>query len=115
MSDQIKHECGIALIRLLKPLEFYQKKYGTKNYGINKMYLMMEKQHNRGQDGAGVASVKLNANPGEKYIYRERSSGKQPIQEVFTSINQSIQKATIGGEKENIPFLGELLLGHVSN
>ena len=113
MSDQIKHECGIALIRLLKPLEFYQKKYGTKNYGVNKMYLMMEKQHNRGQDGAGVASVKLNAKPGEKYIYRERSSGKQPIQEVFTSINQSIQEASLNDQNENIPFLGELLLGHV--
>jgi len=113
MSDRIKHECGIALIRLLKPLEFYQKKYGTKNYGINKMYLMMEKQHNRGQDGAGVASVKLNASPGEKYIYRERSSGKQPIQEVFSSINQSIQNASLNDQNENIPFLGELLLGHV--
>jgi amidophosphoribosyltransferase len=113
MSDRIKHECGIALIRLLKPLEFYQKKYGTKNYGINKMYLMMEKQHNRGQDGAGVASVKLNASPGEKYIYRERSSGKQPIQEIFSSINQSIQNASLNDQNENIPFLGELLLGHV--
>ena len=113
MSDQIKHECGIALIRLLKPLEFYQKKYGTKNYGINKMYLMMEKQHNRGQDGAGVASVKLNASPGEKYIYRERSSGKQPIQEIFSSINQSIQNASLNDQNKNIPFLGELLLGHV--
>ena len=113
MSDQIKHECGIALIRLLKPLEFYQKKYGTKNYGINKMYLMMEKQHNRGQDGAGVASVKLDASPGEKYIYRERSSGKQPIQEIFSSINQSIQNASLNDQNKNIPFLGELLLGHV--
>ena len=71
MSDQIKHECGIALIRLLKPLEFYQKKYGSKSYGANKMYLMMEKQHNRGQDGAGLATVKIGAKPGEKYIFRE--------------------------------------------
>ena len=72
MSDHIKHECGIALIRLLKPLEYYQKKYGTKSYGVNKMYLMMEKQHNRGQDGAGLATVKIGAKPGEKYIFRER-------------------------------------------
>ena len=72
MSDHIKHECGIALIRLLKPLEYYQKKYGTKSYGINKMYLMMEKQHNRGQDGAGLATVKINAKPGEKYIFLEK-------------------------------------------
>jgi len=111
MSDQIKHECGIALIRLLKPLEFYQKKYGSKSYGINKMYLMMEKQHNRGQDGAGLATVKIGAKPGEKYIYRERSSGKQPIQDVFYRINESVQSSR---EKlENIPFHGELLLGHV--
>ena len=68
MSDQIKHECGIALIRLLKPLDFYQKKYGSKSYGVNKMYLMMEKQHNRGQDGAGFATVKIGAKPGQKYI-----------------------------------------------
>ena len=94
MSDQIKHECGIALIRLLKPLEFYQKKYGTKSYGINKMYLMMEKQHNRGQDGAGFASVKLDSSPGEKYIYRERSAGKQPIQEIFSEINNKIYQET---------------------
>ena len=87
MSDQIKHECGIALIRLLKPLEFYQKKYGTINYGVNKMYLMMEKQHNRGQDGAGFASVNINAKPGEKYTYRQRSASKQPIQEIFQEIH----------------------------
>ena len=83
MSDHIKHECGIALIRLLKPLEYYQKKYGTKSYGVNKMYLMMEKQHNRGQDGAGLATVKINAKPGEKYIFRERSAAKQPIKKFF--------------------------------
>ena len=92
MSDQINHECGIALIRLLKPLEFYQKKYGTINYGVNKMYLMMEKQHNRGQDGAGFASVKLEANPGEKYIHRKRSAGKQPIQEIFQEIMVKYRK-----------------------
>ena len=111
MSDQIKHECGIALIRLLKPLDFYQKKYGSKSYGVNKMYLMMEKQHNRGQDGAGLATVKIGANPGQKYIHRERSSGKQPIQDVFSRVNERIQSS-----KENPddnPFHGELLLGHV--
>ena len=111
MSDHIKHECGIALIRLLKPLEYYQKKYGTKSYGINKMYLMMEKQHNRGQDGAGLATVKINAKPGEKYIFRERSSAKQPIQEIFSRISERIQASD--SNQNNTPFQGELLLGHV--
>jgi amidophosphoribosyltransferase len=111
MSDHIKHECGIALIRLLKPLEYYQKKYGTKSYGVNKMYLMMEKQHNRGQDGAGLATVKINARPGEKYIFRERSSAKQPIQEIFSRISERIQ--TTDSNQNNTPFQGELLLGHV--
>ncbi|MDC3348546.1 amidophosphoribosyltransferase [Flavobacteriaceae bacterium] len=111
MSDQIKHECGIALIRLLKPLEFYQKKYGSKSYGANKMYLMMEKQHNRGQDGAGIATVKIGAKPGEKYIFRERSSAKQPIQEVFARVSERIASSKeIDG---NVPFQAELLLGHV--
>jgi amidophosphoribosyltransferase len=96
---------------LLKPLEYYQKKYGTKSYGVNKMYLMMEKQHNRGQDGAGLATVKINAKPGEKYIFRERSSAKQPIQEIFSRISERIQGA--GSNENNIPFQGELLLGHV--
>ena len=111
MSDQIKHECGIALIRLLKPLEFYQKKYGSKSYGANKMYLMMEKQHNRGQDGAGLATVKIGAKPGEKYIFRERSSAKQPIQEVFTRVSERI--ASSKENDGNVPFQAELLLGHV--
>ncbi len=113
MSDQINHECGIALIRLLKPLEFYQKKYGTINYGINKMYLMMEKQHNRGQDGAGFASVKLNATPGEKYIHRKRSAGKQPIQEIFQEINKEIYDQSLNKSTDNTPYLGQLMLGHV--
>ena len=111
MSDHIKHECGIALIRLLKPLEYYHKKYGTKSYGVNKMYLMMEKQHNRGQDGAGLATVKINAKPGEKYIFRERSSAKQPIQEIFSRISERIQVSD--SNQNNTPFQGELLLGHV--
>jgi len=113
MSDQINHECGIALIRLLKPLEFYQKKYGNINYGLNKMYLMMEKQHNRGQDGAGFASVKLNARPGEKYIHRKRSAGKQPIQEIFQEINKEIHDQSFNKKTDNAPYLGQLMLGHV--
>ena len=89
MSDAIKHECGIAHIRLLKPLEYYKEKYGTAFYGINKMYLIMEKQHNS-QDGAGFASIKLDMNPGERYISRVRSVAQQPIQDVFGQINQRI-------------------------
>ena len=87
MSDAIKHECGIGHIRLLKPLEFYKKKYGSSFYGINKMYLLMEKQHNRGQDGAGFASIKLDVEPGKRFISRIRSTEKQPIQDVFSKIN----------------------------
>jgi len=122
MSDALKHECGIALIRLLKPLEYYQEKYGTAFYGVNKMYLMMEKQHNRGQDGAGLASIKLDVNPGERYISRIRSNASQPIQDVFTKINASINasfetnpeyKNDVKAQKKNIPYIGELLLGHV--
>lgn len=122
MSDAIKHECGIALLRLKKPLSFYQKKYGTALYGINKLYLLMEKQHNRGQDGAGVATIKLDAQPGEKYINRYRSTNAQPIQKVFTHINkrfkvlqdkspQKLQDAE--WLKQNMPFTGEVLLGHL--
>lgn len=92
MSDAIKHECGIALLRLKKPLAYYQEKYGSALYGINKMYLMMEKQHNRGQDGAGFASIKYDMNPGERYISRVRSSAQQPIQDVFNQISQRIQE-----------------------
>ncbi len=122
MSDALKHECGIALIRLLKPLEFYKEKYGTAFYGINKMYLMMEKQHNRGQDGAGFASIKLNVDPGERYISRVRSNAAQPIQDIFGKINSRINdeltsnpeiKADVEAQKKSIPYLGELMLGHV--
>ena len=87
MSDAIKHECGIAMVRLLKPLEYYKEKYGTVYYGINKMYLLMEKQHNRGQDGAGFASIKFDTRPGTRYISRVRSNKQQPIQDVFNKIN----------------------------
>ena len=122
MSDAIKHECGIALIRLLKPLEYYQEKYGTAFYGINKMYLMMEKQHNRGQDGAGFASIKLDMEPGQRYMSRIRSIESQPIQDIFDRINHRIntsmmespEAATdVGWLKENLPYIGEVLLGHV--
>ncbi|NCT17690.1 MAG: amidophosphoribosyltransferase [Flavobacteriaceae bacterium CG2_30_34_30] len=122
MSDAIKHECGIALIRLLKPLEYYHEKYGTAFYGINKMYLMMEKQHNRGQDGAGFASIKLDVDPGDRYISRKRSNAAQPIQEIFTHINSQINeyltehpeyKNDVAAQKKHLPFIGELYLGHV--
>ena len=88
MSDAIKHECGIAHVRLLKPLEYYKEKYGTAFYGVNKMYLLMEKQHNRGQDGAGFASIKLDTKPGERYISRVRSIQTQPIQDIWIGIGQ---------------------------
>ncbi|MFB9057193.1 amidophosphoribosyltransferase [Mariniflexile ostreae] len=122
MSDALKHECGIALIRLLKPLEFYKEKYGSAFYGVNKMYLMMEKQHNRGQDGAGFASIKLDTKPGERYISRVRSIAQQPIQDIFAQINDRINKEfvahpeyanDIAAQKKNIPYIGEVLLGHV--
>ena len=86
MSELIKHECGIALIRLRKPLSYYQEKYGTWQYGLNKLYLLMEKQHNRGQDGAGVVSVKLNLKPGQEYVNRYRSIEQNPIKDVFDKI-----------------------------
>ncbi|MCK5440276.1 MAG: amidophosphoribosyltransferase, partial [Maribacter sp.] len=122
MSDAIKHECGISVIRLLKPLEYYKEKYGTAFYGVNKMYLMMEKQHNRGQDGAGFASIKLDMNAGERYMSRVRSIQKQPIQDIFDQINDRINSAflehpeykdDVALQKKNIPYIGELLLGHV--
>jgi amidophosphoribosyltransferase len=122
MSDAIKHECGIALMRLKKPLSYYQEKYGTALFGINKMYLMMEKQHNRGQDGAGFASIKFDMEPGERYISRVRSCEKQPIQDIFNQISSRIQntideKPEIEHDtdllKQHVPYLGELMLGHV--
>jgi len=89
MSEPIKHECGIALVRLLKPISYYKEKYGSAFYGLNKMYLMMEKQHNRGQDGAGIANIKLDVPAGKRYISRVRSNDQQPIQDVFAKINNS--------------------------
>jgi len=122
MSDMLKHECGIALIRLKKPLEYYKEKYGSAFYGINKMYLMMEKQHNRGQDGAGFASIKLDMQPGERYISRVRSIAQQPIQDIFAQINERINAVLkehpeaqddVALQKKLTPYLGEVLLGHV--
>jgi amidophosphoribosyltransferase len=122
MSDQLKHECGIAMIRLLKPLEYYQEKYGSWRYGIQKLYLLMEKQHNRGQEGAGAVGLKLDQVPGEKYIYRKRSNGDQPIKHVFDQIYGELKQAEekypekfndAKWAKENLPFAGELYLGHL--
>jgi amidophosphoribosyltransferase len=122
MSDAIKHECGIALIRLLKPLGYYQQKYGSAFYGFNKLYLLMEKQHNRGQDGAGIASIKLDAKPGTPYISRERSNAQNPITDIFAAVNDKINDTLAKNpdcqndaewQKENIDFCGELYLGHL--
>ncbi len=122
MSDAIKHECGIALLRLKKPLEYYIDKYGTAFYGLNKMYLLMEKQHNRGQDGAGLANIKLDMKPGERYISRSRSVDSKPIQDIFTTINKRFEEIAehspeklkdIDFLKKNVGFTGELFLGHL--
>ncbi len=122
MSDFLTHECGIALVRLLKPLSYYKEKYGTAFYGVNKMYLLMEKQHNRGQDGAGIASVKFNVEPGTRYISRKRSNQTQPIQDVFGHINQRINTIfdenpskidDVDWQEKNMPYIGNLFLGHV--
>ncbi len=122
MSDQIKHECGIAFIRLLKPLSFYQEKYGTPHYGLHKLYLLMSKQQNRGQDGAGVATIKLNMPPGERYISRHRSPSKNAVADIFDHIHHRMieveAKEPINFQdaewlKANAPYTGELLLGHL--
>ena len=122
MSDFIKHECGIALLKLKKPLEYFQEKYGSVLFGINKMYLMMEKQHNRGQDGAGFASIKSDMNPGERFMSRIRSTEQQPIYDIFQKINTTISNEINKNPclsknlkllKKRVPFLGELMLGHV--
>jgi amidophosphoribosyltransferase len=122
MSDQIKHECGVAFIRLLKPLSYYQKKYGTALYGLNKLYLLMEKQHNRGQDGAGVATIKLDIEPGKRYISRHRSMAPNAVSDIFEYVQKKfadIQKNTpekmedAEWLKQNVSFMGEVLLGHL--
>ncbi|MDR0229418.1 MAG: class II glutamine amidotransferase [Flavobacteriaceae bacterium] len=122
MSDALQHECGIALLRLKKPLSFYKEKYGTAFYPIQKMYLLLEKQHNRGQDGAGLASIKLDMEPGQRYISRVRSNKSQPIQDIFAQINERINtmleenpayQNDVELQKRDIPYLGEVFLGHV--
>ena len=122
MSDFIKHECGVALLRLLKPLDFYYKKYGTTLYGLNKMYLLMEKQRNRGQDGVGIANVKLDVKAGKRYISRKRSISPNPLQDVFDQVNRRFVDLQHSDPKklqdskwmkENLPFTGELFLGHL--
>ena len=122
MSDVIKHECGVALLRLLKPLDFYQKKYGTSLYGLNKMYLLMEKQHNRGQDGVGIVNIKFDVNVGKRYISRKRSVSVNPLQDVFEQVNKRFVKLEKNDPerlknskwlKEKLPFTGELFLGHL--
>ena len=117
--EQLKHECGIAMIRLLKPLEYYQEKYGTWMFGLNKLYLLMEKQHNRGQEGAGLACVKMEANPGEEYMFRERALGTGAITEIFSSVQSRFrdlsaeQLANATYAKRQLPFVGEIYMGHL--
>ena len=122
MSDEIKHECGLAFIRLRKPFSYYQQQFGSVLYGLNKLYLLMEKQHNRGQDGAGIATVKLNVEPGYPFLHRIRSSANQPIADLFSQIGKEIEeiekyqpdiKNHPGLMKGNVNHLGELLLGHL--
>lgn len=119
MTEPLKHECGIAMIRLLKPLEYYQEKYGTWQYGLNKLYLLMEKQHNRGQEGAGLAVVKLDAAPGKELVFRERAEGSGAIAEIFSNVHKNFANIPparmddVFYAKENLPFAGELFLGHL--
>ena len=116
--EPLKHECGVAMIRLLKPLEYYREKYGTWMYGLNKLYLLMEKQHNRGQEGAGLACVKLEANPGEEYMFRERALGSGAITEIFGNVQGNFKDLTpeqlndAEYAKKYLPFAGEVLFHH---
>ena len=117
--EVLKHECGVAMVRLLKPLSYYQEKYGTWMYGLNKLYLMMEKQHNRGQEGAGMACVKLGTQPGNEYMFRERAEGKDAIREIFGTVHANYrgvpasQMQDAAYAKEQLPFAGELYMGHL--
>ena len=119
MTDIIKHECGIAVIRLLKPLNYYYKKYGTWQYGLDKLYLLMEKQHNRGQEGAGLGAVKLESSPGDEYIFRERATGSSAISEIFSKVHSSFtafspeQLNDIDFVKKSVPYAAELFIGHL--
>lgn len=112
--EQIKHECGVAMIRLLKPLRHYYEKYGAYTYGLNKLYLLMEKQHNRGQEAAGIGCVKLNVQPGSEYINRERALGSGAIREIFDKVNHEIDAAICAEERiDDVPYIGELYMGHL--
>lgn len=117
--EPLKHECGVAMVRLLKPLEYYRRKYGTWMFGLNKLYLMMEKQHNRGQEGAGMACVNLDAVPGSEYMFRERAEGANAITEIFGNVQKKFkdftpeQLADVDFAKRNLPFAGELYMGHL--
>ena len=116
MSELIKHECGIAMVRLLKPLSFYREKYGDALWGLNKLYLLMEKQHNRGQEGAGIAAVKLDAKPGQEYIFRERAEGTGAIQEIFAAVGKTMadfRKMKPDAGEEELPFAGNMYMGHL--
>ncbi len=114
MSEPLKHECGIAMIRLRKPLDYYKEKYGTYLYGFNKLYLLMEKQHNRGQEGAGIGCVNTHAQPGEEYIYRDRALGSSAIGEIFDRVRKNIHEALVQGvTPTDLPFVGELYMGHL--
>lgn len=116
--EQLKHECGVAMIRLRKPLSYYKEKYGTYAWAINKLYLLMEKQHNRGQEGAGVGVVKLNAVPGHEYVFRERAVGSGAITEIFSKIMPNFEPAVLEELTDNdiasfSPFIGEIYMGHL--
>lgn len=119
MTEQLKHECGVAMVRLLKPLDYYEKKYGTWMYGLNKLYLLMEKQHNRGQEGAGLACTRLDARPGDEYMFRERALGSGAITEIFDSVRKNFEG--VSPERlhdaqwagQNLPFAGEIYMGHL--
>lgn len=119
MEKNIHEDCGVAMIRLLKPLEYYQEKYGTWMYALNKLYLMMEKQHNRGQEGAGMASVKLDSEPGNEYMFRERAEGKNAVAEIFANVHKhyknlsQVQLSDVSFAKANLPFAGDLYMGHL--
>lgn len=114
--EQLKHECGVAMIRLLRPLEYYRKKYGTYLYGLNLLYLMMEKQHNRGQEGAGIGVIKLNSSPGNEYIFRERALGAHAIDEIFRNVGEQISETDLDSPEKVAgltPFIGEIYMGHL--
>ena len=117
--EQIKHECGVAMVRLLQPLSYYKEKYGTWMYGLNKLYLMMEKQHNRGQEAAGLAALKLRAEPGDEFMFRERAQGNTAIQEIFAAVHAKFstftpeELADVDFAGKNIPFVGEIYMGHL--